>query len=196
MTVAAKSISRISYDQIDLICQYLKITQINTFSSTCREFYSMFYVHSHCEQFSHLVSADSNSNLLYCSSVLQHSRKFQNSQIDLKLVRFSFSTKDQGWVNECESGSWIEAEFPPQKITDDAEQAKENNRMSLVYNYEVPEFVSKEKILLTSSIPQENNKINIYLRSSGGSWKIACKKAQIVYLYSNRLKLNEKQMVK
>ena len=29
----------------------------------------------------------------------------------LRLIKFSMVTKDQGWVKDCESGSWIEAQF-------------------------------------------------------------------------------------
>lgn len=48
MNVTGQKIQRLSFDELGIICGFLKVPEINTLSSTCKEFYDAFYVHSYC----------------------------------------------------------------------------------------------------------------------------------------------------
>lgn len=184
MATLDSSLQRLSFDEIRLACEYLKITDINELSLTCRSFYHHLFVHSYCVDFSHLMSGEGESNILYCSEVVQKLRKFEEGYLPLKLVKFTFWTKDQGWVSECESGSWIELEGG----------RGEEGRMPLVWNYEVPDFARKEKVLRAEVFEGESEEVGVYLRSAGRDWTIACRKAQIVCVYTKEHGLREKQL--
>lgn len=67
-------------------------------------------------------------------------------RFNLEAIEFRFQTRDQGWVNDLESRSWIEAEF------DTSDQSEEGvgtiddygitaaPRLPLVWNYETKHY--------------------------------------------------------
>ena len=56
-------------------------------------------------------------NEMVSSKISMNQREYE-----LQLLKFNIVSKDQGWVRDCESGSWVEAEF----IGGDNKNIKEN----------------------------------------------------------------------
>lgn len=97
------------YDITDLLCSFLKVSEINELASTCKDLNENYFCYGVEKDCNNLVCAKSNANILYCSAETSPVIGIRGRARSLKLVKFTISTKDQGWVNESESGSWVEA---------------------------------------------------------------------------------------
>ena len=107
----ASRIENLPVDILSLLTCFLKAPEINQLASTSRLLHNELFIKVVTEERNQLIENQKEANILYFQTTLEKERTFEGNTFHLQLLKFNITTKDQGWVRDSESGSWIEAEF-------------------------------------------------------------------------------------
>ena len=92
---------KLSHDVLSLVTDFLTVQDINSLSSTCKEFHGLFSIKMESQQSNDLVENKTDADILYLSAQIQRTKTVGDKIYTLQCLKFDVTSKDQGWVKDC-----------------------------------------------------------------------------------------------